>query len=432
MLPSTFSLTASAQADTNISVNFGFGSFYDGLQPYGNWVYYQDQYVFLPQNVGYGWRPYTLGHWAFTRQYGWLWVSDERFGWATYHYGRWGYSRDIGWYWVPGRRWAPAWVAWSRGDEDVAWAPLPPRYGDDVNVNISFGDVPDYYWQAVPTSAFLSINLSNSFIRDRDHVRTIIQQRPPQTVHIENNIVVNNVIQVNDIERATNRKVPILTEKPVNNPNAVGKRDQNSVAIFNPDVKPDAGMKPKKAFKVDEVIADRKARGIRPQDAPSDPVVVPGQPPDKNTVVPFKPSDKGAPKGDSQGKVDMKKGKDFKPPINQPPVMDAPVTKMPPQKPPMVKAPPVDQPMPMPKRNKPAFNPPMNNGNGNDAPILRGDQFNKKKGGDMMPPPNIQKNMQPPPNGQPPKDQNFGGKKPPENKGRVPCDPKLENCPPVQ
>ena len=55
--PASLSIATQAQAGTNISVNFGFGSFYDRLQPYGNWVSYQDQYVFVPQHLRRGWRP---------------------------------------------------------------------------------------------------------------------------------------------------------------------------------------------------------------------------------------------------------------------------------------------------------------------------------------------------------------------------------------
>ena len=121
--PAVFSLATKAQAATNIPVSINF---YDELAPYGNWVSYHDRYVWIPEDVDDRWRPYTEGHWAYTRRYGWIWVSDEKFGWATYHYGRWGYARDIGWYWVPGRRWAPAWVAWSYDHYDIAWAPLPP------------------------------------------------------------------------------------------------------------------------------------------------------------------------------------------------------------------------------------------------------------------------------------------------------------------
>ena len=259
------STSAQAQTDVSVSVNFGTSGFYDRLQPYGAWVSYQNDYVFVPRNTGRDWRPYTLGHWAYTKTYGWLWVSTEPFGWAAYHYGRWGYARDIGWYWVPGRRWAPAWVAWSRSDNEVAWAPLPPdrdRNNDNgVNVSVTIGDVPDYYWQAVPTSAFLSINLSGAIIRDRNHVRELVQQHQPETIHVENNIVVNNVINVNEIEKATNKKVPVLAEKPVNSPDAVGKSGPGSVAIFNPQVKADDNAKPKQAEPVDKVIADRKAKG---------------------------------------------------------------------------------------------------------------------------------------------------------------------------
>lgn len=264
--PAVFSLATKAQAATNISVNINF---YDDLAPYGNWVSYHDRYVWIPEDVDDHWRPYTEGHWAYTRRYGWIWVSDERFGWATYHYGRWGYARDIGWYWVPGRRWAPAWVAFSYDDDDFAWAPLPPDYYDDVNIVISFGDIPDYYWQAAPFSAFLSINLSDHVYSDRDRVRNVIQSGEPQTVRIENNIVVNNVITVDDIEKRTSTKVVVLEEKAVDNPDAAGKADSTSVAIFNPEVKEETGAKPKKIRKIEEVVKEREAKGIPEQEQPS-------------------------------------------------------------------------------------------------------------------------------------------------------------------
>ena len=143
-----------SQAEAAVNVSFSFGSFYDGLQPYGSWTNYDGRYVFLPRNVAYGWRPYTQGHWVYTDRYGWMWISDEPFGWAPYHYGRWGFANDIGWYWVPGSRWAPAWVYWRRDNSHTAWAPLPPpRRGVDVDINFNIGarDIPDYYWAAVPS-----------------------------------------------------------------------------------------------------------------------------------------------------------------------------------------------------------------------------------------------------------------------------------------
>src|SRR5665809_116742 len=70
-----------------------------------------------------------------------------------------GASHRIGWFWVPGNRWGPAWVYWQQSDDYLAWAPLPPAYSPGVSINISFGDIPAYYWSAVPSRYFLSDDL---------------------------------------------------------------------------------------------------------------------------------------------------------------------------------------------------------------------------------------------------------------------------------
>jgi hypothetical protein len=44
---------------------------------------------------------HTVGHWVWTDDYGWLWVSDEPYGWATHHYGRRYEDPIYGWAWVP-------------------------------------------------------------------------------------------------------------------------------------------------------------------------------------------------------------------------------------------------------------------------------------------------------------------------------------------
>jgi Family of unknown function (DUF6600) len=103
-------------------------SFYDELSPYGQWVWHpRFGYVWLPEDVSPNWRPYTVGHWVSTEEYGWYWESPEPYGWAVYHYGRWGYDPDYGWFWVPGDTWAPAWVQWRYDDAYVGWAPIGPR-----------------------------------------------------------------------------------------------------------------------------------------------------------------------------------------------------------------------------------------------------------------------------------------------------------------
>ena len=429
-----FSAVSPVMAASNVSVDINVGTFYDRLQPYGSWVSYQDQYVWLPEHVDHNWRPYTRGHWAFTRQYGWLWVSNERFGWATYHYGRWGYTRDIGWYWVPGHRWAPAWVAWSRGDRDVAWAPLPPQHGDDLNISITIGDVPDYYWQAVPVTAFLSINLSDKVIHDRNQVRTIVQQRPPETVSIQNNIVINNVIQVNDIEKATNTKVKVLEEKHVNNPDAAGKSDKNSVAIFNPVVADSTDAKPKNPKKVEEIVVERKAKGIQPVDVPPDQATAPAPTLDKNGK-PIAP-----PIADTKAKTDVPVVKPDKPVVDAPktvdpitPKIDAPakveVTPQPAIKVPVPPvAPVVVAPVVKPKTDKIVKTPPVVGGDA--APAV---EPPKKK---VVAEPATPDVVTPPAARQkPPVDGRTKIVVPPAEKtgkGVVVCDPNVETCPLVK
>jgi len=126
---------APQNGDTNVS----FQTFYDQLASQGTWIQ-TDQYgyVFQPTESDPNWRPYTYGHWVNTDA-GMSWVSNEPFGWATDHYGRWVNLDGYGWVWVPGYTWAPAWVSWRDGDDDVGWAPLPP----DSDVGIDFFD--DYF-----------------------------------------------------------------------------------------------------------------------------------------------------------------------------------------------------------------------------------------------------------------------------------------------
>jgi hypothetical protein len=128
-------LAGTAAAQDTIDID----TFYDELSPYGQWVWHPRYgYVWLPENVSGNWRPYSVGRWTYTDEYGWYWDSYEPFAWAVYHYGRWGYDQDYGWFWVPGDTWAPAWVQWRYSDDYVGWAPVGPSrpgyaYGVPVN-----------------------------------------------------------------------------------------------------------------------------------------------------------------------------------------------------------------------------------------------------------------------------------------------------------
>jgi hypothetical protein len=241
--------TSSAQA-ANVSISVGV--FYSDLARYGDWVRYNNRYVFIPANVQDGWRPYTVGHWTYTKRYGWLWVSAEPFGWATYHYGRWGYSNDIGWYWVPGTKWAPAWVSWRRSADYISWAPLPPANDAGVIIDVSFGEVPEYYWTPVPAQSFLEINLAIVIINDnRERERIVRQSEKVGDVRIENNIVINNVIDVDFVEEKTKKEVKVVEVKESDKPELSDKRDGNNVTVFQGDVQAEPDAKPSKTIEVD-------------------------------------------------------------------------------------------------------------------------------------------------------------------------------------
>ena len=246
-------ITEMPRAEAAVSISFSV--FYDDLAQYGDWVHYHDAYVFVPADVGGDWRPYTLGHWVYADRYGWTWVSDEPFGWATYHYGRWGYAEDIGWYWVPGKRWGPAWVSWRKSKDYVVWAPLPPARGGgvDVSVSVSVGDIPEFYWVAVPTQRFLSPDIHVVVINQETEIRQVIERTEyvgaPQ---VTNNIVVNNVIDVNVVAEATGQKVEPVKVQTTDDPRQA-TASASAVTVFQGEIAPDETAKPKKLKDVKEV-----------------------------------------------------------------------------------------------------------------------------------------------------------------------------------
>ncbi len=237
--------------------------FYDRLAPFGQWVWLEGQYVFVPSNVDRFWRPYTLGRWVFTDRYGWMWASNEPFGWATYHYGRWGFSKRIGWFWVPGSRWAPAWVSWRQSDDYVAWAPLPPAYDEGVRVEATPRNVPSYYWQAVPSNQFLAEDLPRRIVRDQAQMKPVLETtRPLANVTVNNTVVVNNAITPQFVEQKTQEPVVVHKVERAKDAATAGKVEGASVEVFQPapEQKPVVAAPPKPK-KIEEVAAESKTKG---------------------------------------------------------------------------------------------------------------------------------------------------------------------------
>jgi len=286
------------------------GRFYRPLEPYGNWVWLQGQYVWVPGNVGASWRPYTQGRWVFTDRYGWTWVSDEPFGWATYHYGRWGFSNRVGWFWVPGNRWAPAWVSWRSSPNYLAWAPLPPTADEGLSINITVGNVPDYYWAVVPNRDFLAPDLPRYIVRDRRRYDPILTDtRPLGNVTVVNNTVVNKVVNVNYVEQKTNKKVEVFKVDKVKDKDK-SKRSRikgNAVEIFEPAPETKAEVAaPTETKPIEEVAAKSKTKEQGEGAAATEELLVPEEikkplkAEEKASPPPPPPAKDGAPATDAE------------------------------------------------------------------------------------------------------------------------------------
>jgi len=271
------------------------GVFYDRLSPHGAWTWTQGQYVWVPTGVGASWRPYTRGRWIYT-DYGWTWASDEPFGWATYHYGRWGYASRIGCFWVPGNRWGPAWVSWQQSDDYLAWAPLPPAYSPGVSINISFGDIPAYYWSAVPSRYFLSADLPRYYIHDYDRRQRLFEStRPIGHTTIVNNTVVNNVVNVNYVEQHTNETVVEHQIRRTRDFEKAGRVEGDVVEVYRPGLQEARGrFAPEDPTEIEEVANLSKTKGQARGEATTEELLAP---PEVREAI--KKRKGGGPKGDA-------------------------------------------------------------------------------------------------------------------------------------
>jgi hypothetical protein len=81
------------------------------LDANGNWYNVPGEgYVWSPYVAasGAGWDPYGCGHWVWTPQFGYVWVSCESWGYLPYSFGYWNWYAGFGWGWAPGY-WNPWW-----------------------------------------------------------------------------------------------------------------------------------------------------------------------------------------------------------------------------------------------------------------------------------------------------------------------------------
>jgi hypothetical protein len=215
------------QASLDVSLSF----FHDRLSGYGTWVN-TGRYgsVWAPRGVAFGWRPYTVGSWAYT-DYGWTWVSDEPWGWAAYHYGRWEFDPDYGWIWVPDTVWGPAWVAWRSSNDYIGWAPLAP--GFDVRVMVE------------PVIAPFAFSFVRVGYLTSPHVLTYVEPVARNTTFVRLTInathfspvgtrLINEGVRVDVVERSLGHAVPRLTiEASAREASSI---DRDRLLLYRPDV----------------------------------------------------------------------------------------------------------------------------------------------------------------------------------------------------
>lgn len=94
---------------------------------YGEWLW--DSYLgyvwrpFLNDRTypsGSRWTPYYNGRWS-SVQGQLFWVPSEVWGWVPYHLGIWMWTKSKGWVWIPGSVFAPAWVDWAYQGGYFCW-----------------------------------------------------------------------------------------------------------------------------------------------------------------------------------------------------------------------------------------------------------------------------------------------------------------------
>ena len=172
---------------------------------YGQWRGVILRWVWSPNNVAPGWRPYTDGSWGILgrRVDG---VFDVSWGWAPFHYGRWFFHEHRGWCWVPGSEWAPAWVAWHWGDDYCGWAPMPPlvaweTYSDWDAV------IPTFGWCFVEHRDFRHRHLKDHLALVARNVTLLHATRNVTRLEVRDRTVVNLSLTAEQVEKAIGHPV---------------------------------------------------------------------------------------------------------------------------------------------------------------------------------------------------------------------------------
>lgn len=226
----------------------GYETFYNTLAPYGEWIEVPHyNWAWVPSDMPPGWRPYTRGHWVYTDDHGWTWVSNEPWGWATFHYGRWMYDDDYGWVWIPGDVWGPAWVSWRYGDDWIGWAPLSPdiEWGDRGIIH-DHGDIDRdidrFGWSFVHKRDFDDRDIGRVAELPARNVTLLGETHNVTDLEPEEGGVFNRSIAPSEIEHSIGRPIQHYRVTAAPSPGPV-REEANELHIYRPAIRPAAGVR---------------------------------------------------------------------------------------------------------------------------------------------------------------------------------------------
>ncbi len=146
------------------------------LDDYGTWKE-NSEYgnVWVPNDQGADWQPYSNGNWIYEQPWGWTWVGYEPWGFAPYHYGRW-VQGGWGWGWAPGPYaywgspyYAPALVGWFGGPRfGIGWGGIGFGFGFGGGWGwcpLGWGE-PFHPWYHNGPGYFRNVNIRNTRINN--------------------------------------------------------------------------------------------------------------------------------------------------------------------------------------------------------------------------------------------------------------------------
>ena len=226
-------------SQTQVAITY----FDEALSADGDWVWHPTYgRVWRPRQVGPEWRPYMYGRWVYTREYGWVWVSEERWGWVVYHYGHWVWTSQYGWVWVARDVWAPSWVEWCYGGGYVGWSPMPPDpFWTDGRYYGSWDCASPRYssrWVYVSETNFATASVSANVVLPAQ-VMTVARA----TVNVTNysrsgSGIINRSVDVAKLQAATGKTIRpvrvVQSAQPV--PAQLATKNLQELKIYRPSI----------------------------------------------------------------------------------------------------------------------------------------------------------------------------------------------------